>query len=184
MKKIASFLIIAAFSLQATAQTVEIRSIELDRMIWNGINEYRKSFGHQPVDEFDTDSLRRVSARVTDRNLNAEVFAHTTGEARFKGYDTECIYSLAKSTSSKPNGPSIYDTVLTQEEMQMLANECVQAWIKSNDHNYLIRCKFVDYSTVTSVVRLTGTSMEFVVSYHDIGDWPGNPKNKYQKKQK
>lgn len=167
------------FSLAATAQVTEIRSIELDRMIWDEINVYRQTLGRKLIDYFDTTDLRQVSFRLTELHASrpTEEFNHTRGEFRFKGYDTECIAAYCHSQVPNKGNP-LYDTVLTQQEMQMIAKQIVSQWIASNEHNYLIGNKYVKYSTVTSITQVDGNSIRVIVSYHDICPQP-NEFDKY-----
>lgn len=168
------------FSLTATAQVTEIRSIELDRMIWEEINVYRKSLGRKPVAYFDSIELRQVSFRLTELNASrpTDEFNHTRGEFRFKGYDTECIAGYYDKRVPGKGNP-LYDTVLTHQEMQMIAKQIVGQWIASNGHNYLIGNKYVKYSTVTSITQVDGNSIRVIVSYHDICPQPSEFGNYY-----
>jgi hypothetical protein len=159
-------------SLAAPAQVTEIRSIELDRMIWEEINVYRQSLGRKPVARFDSTGLRQVSFRLTELNASRTEIDHTRDpQFKFKGYDTECIHSWGHYTVPAKSNP-LYDTDLTYEELRMLAKETVQAWINSDNHNYLINRKYVKYSTVTSIVQVDGKSIRLIVSYHDIDPKP------------
>jgi hypothetical protein len=73
----------------------------------------------------------------------------------------------------------LYDTLLTHDEMRMLAKKTVQGWIDSDNHNYLINRKYVKYSTITSIVQVDGISIRIVVSYHDIDPDPSEIANYY-----
>lgn len=160
-------------SLAAPAQVTEIRSIELDRMIWEEINVYRQSLGRKPVARFDSTELRQVSFRLTELNASrsTDEFNHTRGEFRFKGYDTECIAGYSHKQVPGKGNP-LYDTVLTIDEQRMIAKQIVSQWIASNGHNYLIGNKYVKYSTVTSITQVDGNSIRVIVSYHDIAPTP------------
>lgn len=164
--------------LEASAQVTEIRSIELDRMIWDEINVYRKSLGRKPVAYFDSTELRQVSFRLTELNASRPEINHTRGEFRFKGYDTECIAGWTQNQIPSRGNP-FYDTTLTYEEKQKIAKQIVTQWIESNSHNYLIGNKYVKYSTVTSIVQVDGKSIRIVVSYHDICPQPSEFGNYY-----
>jgi hypothetical protein len=163
MKKLA-ILFAILISVSAQAQQV-IKSIELDSMIFNEINIYRASLGVAKVKTFDTGELRKVSYVITDLNAGREFFDHTRDTAKLhKGYNSECINSFEMRSTSNP----LTDDVLTREELLTLAKITVQAWINSNNHNYLIRSKSVSKSTVTSVIIIKDRSIKLVVSYHDI----------------
>jgi uncharacterized protein YkwD len=178
MKKQLIFAILfAAFG--ANAQVTEIRSIELDRMIWEEINVYRQSLGRKPVAYFDSTELRQVSFRLTELNASRENIDHTRDpQYRFKGYHTECIFAWGHKAVPAKNNP-LYDSVLTQDEMRMLAKTTVQGWIDSDNHNYLISGKYVKYSTITSIVQVDNKSIRLIVSYHDICPDPKEFSNYY-----
>lgn len=167
-------------SLAATAQVTEIRSIELDRMIWDEINVYRKSLGRKLVAYFDSTELRQVSFRLTELNASRSIdlFNHTRGEFRFKGYDTECIAAYCNRQVPARGNP-LHDTILTAEEKQMIAKQIVGQWIASNDHNYLIGNKYVKYSTITTIIQVDGSSIRVIASYHDICPQPSEFHNYY-----
>jgi hypothetical protein len=178
MKKLLVFAILFA-SVAASAQVTEIKSIELDRMIWEEINVYRQSLGRKPVAYFDSTELRKVSFRLTELNASRENIDHTRDpQYRFKGYNTECIFAWGESKVPARSNP-LYDTVLTKDEMRKLAKITVQGWIDSDNHNYLISSKYVKYSTITSIVQVTGNSIRIVVSYHDICPEPKEFGNYY-----
>lgn len=160
-------------SLAATAQVAEIRSIELDRMIWDEINVYRQTLGRKPVAYFDSTELRQVSFRLTELNASrsTDLFNHTRGEYRFKGYNTECIAIYSNKKVPARSNP-LYDTELTADEKRMIAKQIVGQWIESNDHNYLIGNKYVKYSTITTITQVDGNSIRVVASYHDICPQP------------
>jgi len=168
------------FSLTAAAQVTEVRSIELDRMIWDEINVYRRSPRRKLVAYFDSTELRQVSFRITELNASrsTDLFAHTRGEFRFKGYDTECIAAYSYKQVPDPGNP-LYDTILTTDEKRMLAKQIVSQWIGSNNHNYLIGNKYVKYSTITTITQVDGKSIRVIASYHDICPQPSEFHNYY-----
>lgn len=148
-------------------------------MIWEEVNNYRASLGHKRVADFDSTELRTASYRTTEMNAASVNIDHMRDpNLRHKGYDTECIYATGKKDIPAKFSP-LYDTVLTQEEMKKIARDCVDAWIKSNNHNYLIGGIYVKRSTITSIVQVDGTSIRIVVSYHDITPEPSELKNYY-----
>lgn len=159
------------FSKNLIAQKVEIRNINLDRMIWEEINLYRESIGRKPIAYFDSLELRKVSFRLTELNASRAEINHSRGEFRFKGYNTECIAAFSQRTVPIRK-LALYDTILTNDEMLLIAKTIVQSWINSNDHNYLIGNKYVKYSTITTITQLDGQSIRVVASYHDICPQP------------
>lgn len=157
-------IILTAFSSLLFSQEIVIKSLKLDSMIFNEINNYRRSFGSPIVKKMDNDKLKKRSYRLTELNSKWETdFDHTRGDSVFVGYNTECIHQQI-STGSKFNSADLNDEAILKE----LAKNTVNAWIASNHHNYLIRSKFVDYSTITSIMRRDKTRFKLTVSYHDV----------------
>jgi hypothetical protein len=157
-------LILVCINVSSFAQDLVIKSLKLDSLIFNEINKYRISFGSPVVQKMDNDKLKKRSYILTELNSRWETdFDHTRGDGLFIGYNSECIYQI-QTTGGKFNKANLNDEGILKE----LAKITVDAWIASNDHNYLIRSKIVDYSTITSVMRRDKTRFKLTVSYHDI----------------
>ena len=157
-------LILVCINVSLFAQDLVIKSLKLDSMIFNEINNYRRSFGSPIVKKMDNDKLKKRSYRLTELNSKWEtVFDHTRGDSIFVGYNSECIYQLT-TTAEKLNKGQLNDYNILNE----LAKITVDAWIASDNHNYLIRSKFVDYSTITSMMRRDGNRFKLTVSYHAV----------------
>jgi hypothetical protein len=157
-------LILVCINVSSFAQDLVIKSLKLDSLIFNEINKYRISFGSPVVQKMDNDKLKKRSYILTELNSKWETdFDHTRGDGLFIGYNSECIYQI-QTTGGKFNKANLNDEGILKE----LAKITVDAWIASNDHNYLIRSKIVDYSTITSIMRRDGKRFKLTVSYHDI----------------
>ena len=157
-------LIMICLNVSLFAQDLVIKSLRLDSMIFNEINKYRISFGSPIVKKMDNDKLKKRSYILTELNSKWETdFDHTRGDSVFVGYNSECIYQI-KTTGGKFNKADLNDEGILKE----LAKITVDAWIASNNHNYLIRYKFVDYSTITSIMRRDDNRFKLTVSYHAI----------------
>ena len=157
-------LILVCINVSSFAQDLVIKSLKLDSLIFNEINKYRISFGSPVVQKMDNDKLKKRSYILTELNSRWETdFDHTRGDGLFIGYNSECIYQI-QTTGGKFNKANLNDEGILKE----LAKITVDAWIASNDHNYLIRSKIVDYSTITSIMRRDGKRFKLTVSYHDI----------------
>ena len=157
-------LILVCINVSLFAQDLVIKSLKLDSMIFNEINNYRRSFGSPIVKKMDNDKLKKRSYRLTELNSRWEtVFDHTRGDSIFVGYNSECIYQLT-TTAEKFNKGQLNDYNILNE----LAKITVDAWIASDNHNYLIRSKFVDYSTITSMMRRDGKRFKLTVSCHAV----------------
>ena len=164
MMKTLGILILVCINVSLLAQDLVIKSLKLDSLIFEEINNYRRAFGSPIVKKMDNDKLKKRSYILTELNSKWEtVFDHTRGDGVFIGYNTECIY-LRVSTGGKLNKANLNDEGILKE----LAKATVDSWIASNNHNYLIRSKSVDYSTITSVMRRDGNRFKLTVSYHDL----------------
>jgi hypothetical protein len=162
-------LILVCVNLSSFAQEVVIKSLKLDSLIFKEINNYRLSFGSPIIEKMDNDKLKKRSYQLTELNSKWETdFDHTRGDSAFIGYNTECIYQQI-NTGGKFNKADLSDENILKE----LTKITVDAWIASNDHNYLIRSEYVDYSTITSMMRRDKTRFKLTVSYHDRIKVPG-----------
>jgi hypothetical protein len=157
-------IILTTFSSLLFSQEIVIKSLKLDSMIFNEINNYRRSFGSPIVKKMDNDKLKKRSYRLTELNSKWETdFDHTRGDSVFVGYNDECIYQINTKGGKFNKGDLNNENILKE-----LAKITVDAWIASNDHNYIIRQKYVDYSTITSIMRRDKTRFRLTVSYHAI----------------
>ena len=157
-------LILVCINVSSFAQDLVIKSLRVDSLIFEEINNYRRAFGSPIVKKMDNDKLKKRSYILTELNSKWETdFDHTRGDGLFIGYNSECIYQI-QTTGGKFNKANLNDEGILKE----LAKITVDAWIASNDHNYLIRSKIVDYSSITSIMRRVGKRFKLTVSYHDI----------------
>ena len=74
------------------------------------------------------------------------------------------VFIKLKQQGGKFNKANLNDEGILKE----LTKITVDAWIASNNHNYLIRSKLVDYSTITSIMRRDGNRFKLTVSYHAV----------------
>lgn len=152
-------------TLSANAQ--QIKSSHLDSLIWHEINKYRIRLSIAPVKIYNNENLRKRSYQLTCLNANRSVndFDHTQGDSVFVGYNTECIFNLQiKGTSAN----QYTKDNINEARLNELAKIVVNAWIKSPNHNYLIRSAMVKESTVTSIMESNTNYFKLTVSYHDI----------------
>jgi hypothetical protein len=162
-------LILVCVNLSSFAQELVIKPLKLDSLIFKEINNYRLSFGSPIIEKIDNDKLKKRSYQLTELNSKWETdFDHTRGDSAFIGYNTECIYQQI-NTGGKFNKADLSDENILKE----LTKITVDARIASNDHNYLIRSEYVDYSTITSMMRRDKTRFKLTVSYHDRIKVPG-----------
>ena len=81
-------LILVCINVSSFAQDLVIKSLKLDSMIFNEINNYRRSFGSPIVKKMDNDKLKKRSYRLTELNSKWEtVFDHTLGDSIIVGYN-------------------------------------------------------------------------------------------------
>jgi len=72
----------------------------------------------------------------------------------------ECIYRHESTGKIQSAGYP------TESDLQFLANEVVQAWIDSPNHNWIISFSLAYVATVTTVIKKGAKSMSITASYH------------------
>ena len=80
-------------SFNSFSQEVEIKSAELDKMVWDKINERLVSIGKKPIVEFEQGEMKNFSTRVCETLIpaNAE-FRHSLMTA-FVSTAVENVYT-------------------------------------------------------------------------------------------
>jgi hypothetical protein len=151
--------------------TDTLKLIELDLKIFNNINDYRRIRGVHQVKHFDTNQLRRISYVLTDLNTKRPSldFDHTRDPSKvFNGYNGECIYMYELKSATNV----LTDLVLTQDDINTLAKNVVQAWIDSPNHNWIISGGLIKSIAITSTITIVDRKIRVVVSYHHIDKAP------------
>ena len=74
-------LILVCINVSSFAQDLVIKSLKLDSLIFEEINNYRRAFGSPIVKKMDNDKLKKRSYILTELNSKWETdFDHTRGD--------------------------------------------------------------------------------------------------------
>jgi len=163
MKKLVIIFSIVAFSLNAQKT---IRSIKLDSAVFNLIKQIRIENNKPSVIKFYTGTIRSYSYRITDQNCDANYFQHGPFDTVRKYSNGECIFQncLVFGDASK------YDIELHPENIVILAQKAVDAWMGSPDHKLCLLLSWNRSFTITSQIEIAADnkSAVFSASYHAV----------------
>ena len=145
MKTLAAILF-TFFSLTCFSQDT-IRSIELDSLIWNKINEYRLTKNVKIFNVFEDSLMRDYANKVADRNIKIFPTRHSSDLGYYS--NSECLYTVRANYSF--SWPKI-SNYITNEDFEFLAEGAVQAWIHSPTHEHQISRPDIDIATIVSIL--------------------------------
>ena len=145
MKTLAAILF-TFFSLTCFSQDT-IRSIELDSLIWNKINEYRLTKNVKIFNVFEDSLMRGYANKVADRNIKIFPTRHSSNLAYYS--NSECLYTYRANYSW--GWPEISNNI-TNEDFDFLAELAVQAWIHSSTHEHQISRPYIDVVAIVSIL--------------------------------
>ena len=119
----------------ALTQEIEIKSTELDKMVWDKINERLVSIGKKPIVEFEQGEMKNFSTRVCATLIpaNAE-FRHSSNDSICKYSGGECIYTNT-TTSTHEN---TYIQYVENNNLEAIAQRIVDGWVSSDSHRNAI----------------------------------------------
>jgi len=137
-------------SFNSFSQEVEIKSAELDKMVWDKINERLVSIGKKPIVEFEQGEMKNFSTRVCATLIpaNAE-FRHSSNDSICKYSGGECIYTNT-TTSTHEN---TYIQYVENNNLEAIAQTIVDAWVSSESHRVAISKDWYDSTTVSTIMR-------------------------------
>ena len=145
MKTLAAILF-TFFSLTCFSQDT-IRSIGLDSLIWNKINEYRLTKNVKIFNVFEDSLMRDYANKVADRNIKIFPTRHSSDLGYYS--NSECLYTVRANYSF--SWPKI-SNYITNEDFEFLAEGAVQAWIHSSTHEHQISRPDIDIATIVSIL--------------------------------
>ena len=162
MKTIIVTLVFVPFYFFGQIEVVE--SIKLDSLIFNKINEYRKTKGVDEFEAFEDSLMRDFSYQLTRENSKKTMIEHSK-ENKFEVYNAECIYSNRIHCSSIER---IQD--YKNMELNYWADKAVKGWINSPSHEHAISNKYYKVATVTTRIEFNKNTSEvfFVASFHAL----------------
>lgn len=137
-------------SFNSYSQEIEIKSTELDKMVWDKINERLISIGKKPIVEFEQGEMKNFSTRVCATLIpaNAE-FRHSSNDSICKYSGGECIYTNT-TTSTHEN---TYIEYIENSNLEAIAQDIVDAWVGSESHRIAISKDWYDSTTVSTIIR-------------------------------
>jgi len=143
-------IVFLVLSFNSYSQEIEIKSTELDKMVWDKINERLVSIGKKPIVEFEQGEMKNFSTRVCATLIpaNAE-FRHSSNDSICKYSGGECIYTIT-TTSTHEND---YINYLENDNLEAIAQTIVDAWVSSESHRIAISKDWYDSTTVSTIIR-------------------------------
>ena len=143
-------IVFLVLSSNSFSQEIEIKSTELDKMVWDKINERLVSIGKNPIVEFEQGEMKNFSTRVCATLIpaNAE-FRHSSNDSICKYSGGECIYTNT-TTSTHEND---YINYLENGNLEAIAQTIVDAWVSSESHRIAISKDWYDSTTVSTIIR-------------------------------
>ena len=133
------------------AQKIEIRSNELDRMIWNKINDRLIALGKEKIKHFKEGPVRdfayRTCARLVPENAT---FAHSSNDSISWFSGGECIYSCTKRST----GENEFIDYLLSNNLDPIAQLVVDGWVGSESHREAISKDWYSSTTVAAIIQI------------------------------
>tara|TARA_R110002074_G_scaffold33472_6_gene93198 strand:- start:5318 stop:5851 length:534 start_codon:yes stop_codon:yes gene_type:complete len=167
--KILATILFTFFSLTCFSQEVEVKSEELNRIIWNKINDRLISLGNKPISVYEQGEMKAFSARVCERMIpkNAET-SHSCNDSIVKYSGGECIYSF-KMTASHENEWIDY---IKSGNLEVIAEKVFSSWVGSESHRIAISKDWYDSTTVSTIIRYNENTGYFkiVATWHEADD--------------
>ena len=133
-------------------QDVIYRSDRLDSLVWEKINNRLIEFGKKPIPVFDLGEVRSFSKRVAKRMLPKEApQVHSSQDSIKKYSGGECIYSCKIQSSNLIE--SKFLPHLLKGNLDPIAQDIVDSWESSKDHNRAIYSDLWSTSTVSVMIH-------------------------------
>lgn len=176
MKKLLVLFAIALVSNNVLAQDIEVRSGELDRLIWTKINERLITLGKNPIKYFEDSLINQMAAKASNRMIQPGAPAEHTNRDTLSWLTTgyECIYR--RESKAYPISNNRHITAIQSGDLDMLAQVVVDAWVSSPSHNEAISRDNYPASTVSTVIVYNPTLGTFRIaatwiSMSDVTYW-------------
>jgi hypothetical protein len=164
MKKLIS--IFAAVLITATTfgQDITVKSSELDRLVWTKINERLVTLGKEPIRFFEDSLIYQFAARASNRMIQEDGPAEHSSIDSLSWLTTgyECIYKM--TTKVYPAKYNEYILAIQSGDLDMLAQNIVDAWVSSPSHNEAISRDNYPASTVSTEIVYNPKTGAFRIS--------------------
>lgn len=164
MKKLLVLFAIAVVSNNIQAQNIEVRSDELDRLVWTKINERLITLGKKPIAQFEDGLKRQFAARTATRLVQEGApFEHSSQDSiRSIVNGTECIHLETTTAIPVTNNQPIQQ--IQTGDLDALAQSIVDGWVGSPSHNQAISNEHWIASTVETVIVYNPSTGRFRMS--------------------
>jgi len=150
------FILTYGYSL-LNAQDITIKSDELDRLIWNKINDRLASMNKKPIGSFEDSLLRDYGSRWAEHLMPWDApFEHSDSLSWWTN-GSECIY---KSGLISTHDNEHIDAI-ESGNFDLIANLAFDAWVESPSHNYQISKDAYWASTVSTMIVYNKSKGEF-----------------------
>jgi len=134
-------------------QMNEIRSNELDSLIWVKINDRLISLNKKPIkifDNSDNSEMRLFAGRVAERLIVKDaVFEHSNNDSISRYCGGECIYA------HEVTGNHELDIIqkLNNNDLNYFAEIVFQGWLSSDSHRDAISEDYYTKTTVYTIIN-------------------------------
>ena len=128
MRKLILFLILFSFCFVQSfySQKMEIRSEQLDRIIWDLMNDRLVTLGKEKIKDFKEGPVREFAYRTCERLIPEDaVFEHSIKDSISWYSGGECIYSFSQIST----GSNDYIHLLTNNNLDPIAKLVVDGWM-------------------------------------------------------
>ncbi|MBT6029315.1 MAG: hypothetical protein HOH13_03350 [Crocinitomicaceae bacterium] len=133
------------------AQMVELRSSDLDHLIWNKINDRLIALGKEKIKHFKEGPVRdfayRTCARLVPENAT---FAHSSNDSISWYSGGECIYSCTKRSS----GENEFIDYILSNNLDPIAQLVVDGWVGSESHREAMSKDWYSSTTVATIIQI------------------------------
>ncbi len=167
MKTILTILLMI-FSINCFSQDT-IKSIKLDSLIWNKMNQYRSTKNIPHFNVFEDSLMRDFANKVANRNISLFPTKHSSDLGYWS--NSECLFTYrAEYTFS---WPKIHEN-LKNNDFEFLADLALEGWINSPTHEHQISRHDIDVSTVVSIliVDIEKQSIRFDSTFEGLSNEP------------
>ena len=174
MKNLAAILFIF-FSLACFSQDIEIKSEELNVIIWEKINQRLVSLGKKPITVYENGEMKQFGIRTCERLVpaNAE-FRHSNNDSISKYCGGECIYTYQEKSTSNND----FIDYLKTGNLDAIAQKVVDGWVGSDSHRRAISEDYYTSTTVATVIIYNEKTGYFKIAaaWHEKDSLWGNTK--------
>ena len=157
------------------AQVVEYESIELNRIVWDKINDNLEKIGKSKIAVFDTSYMYDFSRKVCLRLIEKDaIFSHSDNDSISKYSGGECILSYIRNYSDYNDIKLL--KFLLKDNLEAIAEVIVKGWLNSDDHREAISSDWYISTCVYVIIRYDKKEGYFklVAAWHQKNKFFGN----------